>query len=201
MQGVNCQEAVNSAADPAGDDLSGVEVQDGTDVMELSTNVYVGKVTDPNHIWSFLIEPLGKKVLTDASILFTNRCFGRLNGAHFGQPHLFHQPVHPTFADGNAMLPRKTEGHLLYTQPFVRSGVDLQDPLSDLHVLLLPAGGLTPQMLVVAAAVDLEHPAEDGDGMLAGQGIDGAQSLSECGVKIASAFFRIRFSSSNSVAL
>ena len=54
-------------------------------------------------------------------------------------------------------------------------------------------------MLVVGATVDFKDPAEDGDGMLAGQGVDGFQSLSECGVKIAIAFFRMRFSSSSSV--
>ena len=55
-----------------------------------------------------------------------------------------------------------------------------------------------PQMLVVGAAVDTKYPAEDGDGMLTGQGINGIYSLSECGVKIAIAFFKMRFSSSNS---
>ena len=53
-------------------------------------------------------------------------------------------------------------------------------------------------MLVVGATVDFKYPAEDGDGMLAGQGVDDFQSLSECGVKIAIAFFRMRFSSSSS---
>lgn len=45
-------------------------------------------------------------------------------------------------------------------------------------------------MLVVGAAVDFKHPAQDGDGMLAGQGVGGGYSLSECGVKIAIAFLR-----------
>lgn len=53
-------------------------------------------------------------------------------------------------------------------------------------------------MLVVGAAVDFKHPAQDGDGMLAGQGVDGGYSLSKCGVKIAIAFFKMRFSSSSS---
>lgn len=166
--------------------------------MELSQNFYIGKVADPHQIGGFLVKSLGKKVLADASILFAYRRFWGLKGAHFWQLHLFHQPVHPTFADDNAMLPRKTEGHLLRPQPFVGPGVNLQYPLPNLHILLLPAGGLTPQVLVVGAAVDTKHPAEDGDGMLTGQGVDGVQSLSECGVKIAIAFFRMRFSSSSS---
>ena len=101
---------------------------------------------------TFLVKSLGKKVLADASILFAYRRFWRLNGAHFGQPHLFHQPVHPTSADDNAILPRKTEGHLLRTQPFVGPGVKCQYPLPNLHILLLLAGGLMPQVLVVGAA-------------------------------------------------
>ena len=116
--------------------------------MELSANFYVGKVTDPHQIWRFLVKALRKKVLEDTGIFFACRCCGR--------PHLFHQPVHPTFADGNAMLPCKTEGHLLYAQPFVGLGIDLQDLLPDLHIFLLPAGGLMPQRFVIGAAVDPE---------------------------------------------
>ena len=44
------------------------------------------------------------------------------------------------------------------------------------------------QMLVIGAAVDIQRPAGDGDGMLAGEGVDGGQSLSEYGVKIAITF-------------
>ena len=197
-QGVNCQEAVNFASNPAGNNLSGIEIQDGADVMELSSNFYVGKVTDPNQIGSFLVKSLRKKILTDAGILFVCCCCRWLNSAHFGQPHLFHQPVHPTFADGNAMLPRKTESHLFDAQPFVGFSINFQNPLPNLHILLMPVGGLMPQMLVVGAAVDPKHPTQDGDGVLAGQGLNGIQSLSECGVKIAIAFFRMRFSSSSS---
>ena len=54
------------------------------------------------------------------------------------------------------------------------------------------------QVLVIGAAIDIQHPTEDGDGMLAGESVDGVQSLSECGVKIAIAFFKMRFSSSSS---
>ena len=54
------------------------------------------------------------------------------------------------------------------------------------------------QMPVIGAAVDIQHPAEDGEGMLARESIDSGQSLSEYSVKIAIAFLKIRFSSSNS---
>ena len=166
--------------------------------MELSSNFYIGKVTNPDHIGRLLVKSLGEKVLADTVIFLVYRRLRRLHGAHFGQFHLFHQPVHPTFADVYAMLPCKTESHLPDAQPLIGSGISLQDPSADLQVLLLPAGGLPPQVLIIGAAVDSEHAAEDGDGMLAGQGVDGAYSLSECGVKIAIAFFRMIFSSSSS---
>lgn len=197
-QGVQGQEAVDSAPDPAGDHLSGIEVQNGADVMELSTDSYIGKIADPDEIGRFLVKVLGEKILADVIIFLVGRRLWRLHGAHLGQFHLFHQPVHPTFADVYAMLPCKTEPHLPDAQPLVGSGIGLQDPSANLQVLLLPAGGLPPQVLVVGAAVDPEHAAEDRDAMLAGQGVDGAYSLSECGVKIAIAFFKMRFSSSSS---
>ena len=166
--------------------------------MELPANFYIGKVTDPDQIRRFLVKSLREKILADAVIFLVDRRLWRLHGTHLGQFHLFHQLVHPTFADVYAMLPRKTESHLPDAQPLVGSGVDLQDPPADLQILLLSVRGLPPQVLIIGAAVDPEHTAEDGDGMLAGQGVDGAYSLSECGVKIAIAFFRMIFSSSSS---
>ena len=103
-QGVNGQEAVDFTSNPAGDDLSGIEVQDGADVMELSGHFYIGKVTNPYQIGSFLVKSLGEKVLAEAGILFAGRCSGRLHSAHFGQPHLFHQPVHLSGTDIYAMV-------------------------------------------------------------------------------------------------
>ena len=93
---------------------------------------------------------------------------------------------------------RARQGHLFCSQPLIGLGVKFQYPFPNLHVLLLSARRLTLQVLVIGAAVDVKHPAEDGNGMLIGQGIDGVQSLSECGVKIAIAFFKMRFSSSSS---
>ncbi len=116
--------------------------------MERSANFYIGKIANPHQIRRFLVKFLGEKVLTDTFLLLVCRRPWRLDSAHFWQFHLLHQPVHPTFADGNAMLPREAKRHL-------------------------SAGRRMPQVLVVGAAVDSEHPAEDGDGMLRGQGVDG----------------------------
>jgi len=71
------------------------------------------------------------------------------------------------------MLPRKAERHLFRSQPLVGPGVEFQNPLPDFHIFLLPAGRLAPEMLVICTPVDLQHPAENSNGVLARQGIDG----------------------------
>lgn len=53
------------------------------------------------------------------------------------------------------------------------------------------------KMLVIGAAVDAKDVAEDIDVMLKPQGMNSIQSLFECGVNMAIAFFRMRFPSSN----
>ena len=75
------------------------------------------------------------------------------------------------------MLPRKAKRHLFRTQSLVGLGIDFQYPLPKLHILQLPVGRPMPQVLVVGTAVDSNHPAKDGYGMLRGQGVDDVSSL------------------------
>ena len=53
------------------------------------------------------------------------------------------------------------------------------------------------KMLVIGTAVDAKDAAEDIDVMFKPQGMNSIQSLFECGVKMAIAFFSMRFSSSS----
>ena len=53
------------------------------------------------------------------------------------------------------------------------------------------------QPFVVCTAVHTKNSAKGGNRMLIGKGFHSNQSLSECGVNIAMAFFNIRFSSSS----
>jgi len=52
-------------------------------------------------------------------------------------------------------------------------------------------------MLVICAAIDIKYTAQGFQIMLETQLVDGIQSLSECGVNMAIAFFKMRFSSSS----
>ena len=53
------------------------------------------------------------------------------------------------------------------------------------------------KMLVIGAAIDAKDTAEDLDMMLKPKCMNSIQSLFECGVNMAIAFFNIRFSSSS----
>ena len=141
---------------------------------------------------------LGQQIDAICGVLRAGLRLWRFHGTHFGEIHLFHQPVHSTFTDGYAIFPRKTEFHFAGAQTLVRLGVDLQYPAFQQLVFLLPGRGLTAEMFVIGTAVDTEHPAQNGDPVLSGKRLNGAQSLPECGVKIAMAFFKMRFSSSSS---
>lgn len=56
-QGVNGQKTVAPAPNQAGDDLSGIEVQNSTDAAESSASLYTGKVADPHQMGCFLVKP------------------------------------------------------------------------------------------------------------------------------------------------
>lgn len=192
------KETVDPPAHPAGNDLSSIQIQDRADITESTAHRDICKIADPDHIGCRLPELLGQQIDAGSGILRTGLRLWRFHGAHFGEIHLFHQPVHPTFADEYAIFPRKTEFHFARPQALICSGVDLQDPTFQQLVFLLPGGGLTAEIFVIGAAVDTERPAQNGDPVLPGKGLHSAQSLPECGVKIAMAFFKMRFSSSSS---
>ena len=73
----------------------------------------------------------------------------------------------------------------------------MQDKLSYLLVLGCPGRGERMEMLVVSTPVDIQNTAESFNIMLKTQFMNGIQSLFECGVNMAIAFFKIRFSSSS----
>ena len=55
-------------------------------------------------------------------------------------------------------------------------------------------------MLIVRASIDTQHPAQGFNGVLEAKNVDSVQSLFECGVNMAIAFFKMRFSSSSNTS-
>ena len=118
-------------------------------------------------------------------------------GRHFGQIHFPHQTVHSSDTDAYAIITLKNISCLVSAEPFVVISIYMKDKLTYLLILRCPRrrGGM--EMLVVSTPVDIQDTAESFDTMLKTQFMNGVQSLFECGVNMAIAFFRIRFSSSS----
>ena len=118
--------------------------------------------------------------------------------AHFRKIHLFHQPVHSTFADGYAILLRKTEFHFPRAKAFIRIRIEFQNLLPKQLIFLLSVSRLTVTVLVVGAPVYIKDPAKgwrcDADWKESGR-----HFVSVCvGREACNGFFKMRFSSSSS---
>ena len=99
-ESMECKEPIQSGADPVGNDPPGKQVQNDAEITEPLANPDIGKVADPDQIGSRLIKLLGKQILERLGVIRLFRRSGRFDSGHFGEIHLFHQAVHPTFADG-----------------------------------------------------------------------------------------------------
>ena len=93
--------------------------------------------------------------------------------AHSGQIHGFHQPVHSSRADIDAIITLQTQCDFLAAESFVRLGVQIHNARADLLILFFPRGRLMPQEFVIRAPVYPQNPAQGADGMLVRQKLDG----------------------------
>ena len=151
----------------------GKQVQNDAEITEPLANPDIGKVADPDQIGSRLIKLLGKQILERLGDIRLFRRSGRFDSRHFGEIHFFHQPVHPTFADGYAKITCKTKPDFPAAQALAGFGVDLQDflPNALIYALIFLFSGrwLPVYVAVIGAAVDVEYPAKNGDTVLAGK--------------------------------
>lgn len=166
------KEPIQAGADPVGNDPPGKQVQNDAEITEPLANPDIGKVADPDQIGSRLIKLLGKQILERLGDIRLFRRSGRFDSRHFGEIHFFHQAVHPTFADGYAMLLRKTEFHFSRTKAFIRFCINLQNLFLKLLILLLPGREMAVDVLIVSTPVYVKNPAKDGDVMLFGKSLD-----------------------------
>ena len=97
------------------------------------------------------------------------RGYGGIDSRRLGGFHFFHQPVHPTFADGYAKITCKTKPDFPAAQALAGFGVDLQDFLPNALIFLFSGRWLPVYVAVIGAAVDVEYPAKNGDTVLAGK--------------------------------
>lgn len=171
-ESLQSEEPVQAGAGPVGNDPPGKEIQNDAEIAEPLTNSDIGKVADPDQIGSRLIKLLSKQVLERLGVVRLFRRSGRFDSRHFGEIHFFHQPVHPTFADGYAKITSKTKSDFTAAQALTGFGVDLQDFLPDALIFLFSGRWLPVYVAVIGAAVDVEYPAKNGDTVLAGKRLD-----------------------------
>lgn len=112
-----------------------------------------------------------------------------------------HQTVHSTYTDVNAIVTAEKVLNFVSAEPHIVFGTDLQYVgLNGLVFGNARRNGFGAETFVVRATINAKYLTEKIEPMLKTKLMNGGQSLPECGVKIAIAFFKMRFSSS-SIAL
>ena len=114
----------------------------------------------------------------------------------FNRPTVSYTHLHSAGADGYAIFNRKPLPDFIRAEPFAGFGVQFQNCRTDFLVFQRTRSRSMMKMLVIGTAVDTKDAAEDIDVMFKPQGMNSIQSLFECGVNMAIAFFNIKFSSS-----
>lgn len=174
----------------------GKQINYNTEIEPLSVCFYVSKVTGPDKVWCLLVELLFQMVMAYAVIRIFST-LKRLAGGHFGKFHAAHQPVHSANADADAIIAPEDVRNLVCPKTFVIVRIDLKNDSLNVLVLLNSGGKILAEMLVISAPVYIEYTAKRFNVMLKPQLMNCIQPFSECGVKMAIAFFNIRFSSSS----
>ena len=92
----------------------------------------------------------------------------RLYGTHFREVHGFHESVHSTDTDVNAIATLKTDLNFMFTQSFIRSSIDFQNMRTNLSVFYFSARGMMVQKFVICTCtmVNFQNTADSRNGML-----------------------------------
>lgn len=121
----------------------------------------------------------------------------RLDRGHFRQLHLFHQPIHSSLTDFYAIICFKNLTHFLSSVTAFYFRINLKN--TGFYALIFNHSfwffGI--KMFVIAAVVYIQNTAQSCDSVFVTQNMYSINSLPECGVIMASAFFNMIFSSSN----
>ena len=137
--------------------------------------------------------------LIDEAFVWRNRSRfeDRFSGGDSRQVHRLHQAIGSSNTDLAAIFNAQTAGHLAHAQSLFRTDPQGKNLLTDNLVLKLARPYLGSVVLVVGTTFDMQNPAEGRDAMLMTQRVHCIHSFPECGVNMAIAFFRMRFSSSS----
>ena len=86
---------------------------------------------------------------------------------------MFHQSVHPSDTDADAIVTPEDVGDFISAQPFVVIRMDMENQRSNQLILPDAWGGFGREMFVISASVDPENAAERFNVVLETQLMDG----------------------------
>ena len=131
----------------------------------------IRKIACPYGIWSGRVELLVKSVDAGNVVLAYSFPFGLFSGT-FRKVHGVHQPVHSSETDVNAIITLQYTADFIGPEGIVVIIVDPKDELSDFLILAGTGSRLRIKVLVVGAAIYLQHSAKSLDAVLVAQFVD-----------------------------
>ena len=129
--------------------------------------------------------------------IFWWRAIARLICGHFRKFHIFHHEVHSSDADEYAIITLEDIRNLVSAEALVAVSINMQNDTSYTLVFYCSGSLNRVKMLVIGTSVNVKYAAQCFDFMLKTKLVYSIQTLFECGVNMAIAFFNMRFSSSN----
>lgn len=112
--------------DVSGDDFAGKQVHYNAQVISFTGDFYICEIAGPDDIWTLLIKLLLQMIVTFA-IFFVKIIMERFIRGHTWQLKSFHQTVHSTDTDVNAIITLKNTGNFVSTKPLVVISINLQN--------------------------------------------------------------------------
>ena len=112
--------------DVPGDDFAGEQVHYNAEVVPFTSNFYIGEIASPDDVWTFLVKLLLQMIGTFA-IFFVTILTKRFIRRHTWQLKSFHQTVHSTDTDENAIITLKNIGDFVSTKTLVVISINLQN--------------------------------------------------------------------------
>ena len=108
MESVDGQKTIHFGGNAISDDLARKQIKDDTKIVKPASSAKVSKITHPNEIWFWLIEILSENIFAGKILRGMTRA-RRLYSAHFREIHGFHESVHSTDTDMDAIITLKTD--------------------------------------------------------------------------------------------
>ena len=171
FKGTHDQIDIRLPGDMPGDDFPGKQVDHNAEVVPLAACFDIREIADPNEIGSILRELLMQMIRAFA--LLTGRVLSPgLAGGHRRKVHAFHQAVHSSDTDMDAIITSEDVSDFIGAKPLIIISIDMEDRRFDLLILNRSGSRFGVEMLVIRAPIHPQDSAQSLDIMLKTQLMD-----------------------------